>query len=94
MTAEVRGLRRYHVEVRRQEEAHALASSHGHTISLGVRRGASSAGFNAAETLLAALGACLMTNVNALAAKMHLQLNDVRIEIEGDRRAWGRSATA
>lgn len=80
------GLRHYRVEVTRQDEAHALASSHGHTLPLGVRRGDSTAGFNAAETLLAALGTCLLTNINALAAKMHLQVNGVRVEIEGDRR--------
>lgn len=86
MTDKSGGLRRYRVEVTRQDEAHALASSHGHTLALGVRRGDPTAGFNAAETLLAALGACLMSNVNALAAKMRLQLNGVRVEIEGDRR--------
>lgn len=86
MTDEPGGLRRYRVEVMRQDEAHALASSHGHTLALGVRRGDPTAGFNAAETLLASLGACLITNVNALAAKMHLQVDGVRVEIEGLRR--------
>lgn len=76
----------YQVTVERRDEAHALASSHGHTLPLGVHRNDPTPGFNAAETLLAALGACLITNVNALAAKMRLQVNGVRVEIEGDRR--------
>lgn len=79
-------VRAYHVAVERRDEAHARASSHGHTLMLGVRRSDVTAGFNAAETLLAALGACLITNVNALADKMRLQVDGVRVEVEGDRR--------
>ena len=80
------GLRTYRVQVERQDDVHALASAHGHSLTLGVSRSDPTAGFNAAETLLAALGACLIANVNALAAKMHLQVEGVRLEIEGDRR--------
>jgi uncharacterized OsmC-like protein len=80
------GSRTYHGAVERQGEAHAEASSHGHTLTLGGRRGDPTAGLNAAETLLASLGACLITNVNALADKMRLQVNGLRVEIEGDRR--------
>ncbi len=80
------GVRTYHVIVDRQDEGQAQASSHGHTLTLGVRRGDPTTGFNAAETLLAALGVCLITNVNALAAKMRLQVDGVRVEVEGDRR--------
>ncbi|MGQ9585731.1 MAG: OsmC family protein [Anaerolineae bacterium] len=71
--------------VERQDEAHALAHSHGFTLPLGVRRGDPSAGFNAAETLLASLGACLVTNLTSLAAKMRLRVDGVRVEIEGLR---------
>lgn len=80
------GLRTYRVQVDRQDDIHAQASAHGHSLTLGVRRGDQAASFNAAETLLAALGACLITNVNALTTKMHLQVEGVRLEIEGDRR--------
>lgn len=77
--------RTYSVVVVRQDEAHALAHSHGFTLPLGVRRGDPSAGFNAAETLLASLGACLITNLTSLAAKMRLQVDGVRVEVEGLR---------
>lgn len=80
------GLRTYAVAVERQDGSHARASTHGHTLMLGVRRGDPTAGFNAAETLLAALGVCLITNVNALVDKMRLQVDHVRVELEGDRR--------
>jgi putative redox protein len=79
-------MRTYHVTVERQDEFGARASAHGHTLSVGVKRGDSTAGFNAAETLLAALGTCLITNVNALSEKMRLHVDSVRVEIEGDRR--------
>ena len=82
-------LRTYRVVVERQDEAHALASSHGHMLTLGVRRGDATTGFNAAEALLASLGVCLITNVNALAEKMRLQVDGVRVEVEGGRR-WSR----
>ncbi|MGQ9684611.1 MAG: OsmC family protein, partial [Anaerolineae bacterium] len=32
------------------------------------------------------LGVCLITNVNTLATKMRLQVDGVRVEVEGDRR--------
>lgn len=77
--------RKYNVTVERQDEAHALAHAHGFTLPLGVRRGDPSAGFNAAETLLASLGACLVTNLTSLAAKMRLQVDGIRVEVEGLR---------
>jgi putative redox protein len=80
------GLHTYYVEVERHDETHAMASSHGHILTLGVRHGDPTAGFKAVETLLAALGVCLTTNVNDLADKMRLQVDSVYVEIEGDRR--------
>lgn len=79
-------LKKYHVTLKRLDGAHAVASSHGHTLILDVSRGDLTVGFNAAETLLASLGVCLITNVNTLAGKMRLQVDGVRIEVEGHRR--------
>ena len=76
----------YHVKVTRQDDAHAVAETRGHRLQLNVKKGAGEAGFNAAETLLAALGACILTNVNAIGAKMHLQIDDARIEFDAVRR--------
>lgn len=77
----------YHVSMHREDELHARAEAHGHTLQLGVHRGDPEAGFNAAETLMAALGACLMANINSMAASMHLQIGDARIKINGVRRS-------
>jgi len=76
----------YHVTVSRQGEAHAIAEARGHTLALNVKKGDGAAGFNAAETLLAALGTCILTNVNSLANKMRLQIDDARIEFDAVRR--------
>lgn len=45
----------YHVNVTIQDDSHALAATRGHRLSLNVKKGAGEAGFNAAETLLAAV---------------------------------------
>lgn len=69
----------YTVTVARQDESHAVASARGHELTLNVKKGDGAAGFNAAETLLAALGTCLLTNINAIAGKMRLQIDDARV---------------
>ncbi len=76
----------YHVNVTIQDDSHVLAETRGHRLSLNVKKGAGEAGFNAAETLLAALGTCMLTNVNAISEKMHLKVDSARIEFDADRR--------
>jgi uncharacterized OsmC-like protein len=73
------------VTVTIQDKSHALAETRGHELTLNVKKGAGEAGFNAAETLLAALGACILTNVNAIGGKMHLKIDQARMEFEADR---------
>ena len=76
----------YYVNVAIQDESHAEAETRGHRISLNVKKGSGEAGFNAAETLLAALGACMLTNVNAISEKMRLKVESARIEFDANRR--------
>jgi uncharacterized OsmC-like protein len=76
----------YQVNVTIQDESHALAETRGHRLTFNVKKGAGEAGFNAAETLLAALGACMLTKVNAIGEKMHLKVESARIEFDADRR--------
>ena len=75
----------YHVNVTAQDDSRALAEAREHQLTLNVKKGAGEFGFNAAETLLAALGACLLTNVNAIGEKMRLQIDEARIEFEAVR---------
>ncbi len=83
---EEKGLRVYRVQVQRVDESHAAATTRDHQLRLGVRRGDPTAGFNAVETLLAALGTCLITNLISLSEKMHLQLDGITIDLAGYRR--------
>ena len=53
----------------RQDEDRVVAQARGHTLTLNARKGSGEAGLNAAETLMAARGTCLLTNMNALAQK-------------------------
>ncbi len=76
----------YHVTATIQDDSHALIETRGHQLTLNVKKGAGEAGFNAAETLLAALGACMLTNVNAIGEKMHLKVESARMEFDADRR--------
>jgi uncharacterized OsmC-like protein len=76
----------YHVSVTTQNDSHAEAETRGHRLTLNVKKGAGEAGFNAAETLLAALGICILTNVNAIGQKMRLQIDAARVEFDADRR--------
>ena len=76
----------YQVNVTIQDDLHVLDEACGHQLTLNVKKGASEAGFNAAETMLAALGTCLLTNVNAIGEKMRLQIDAARVEFEAERR--------
>ncbi len=76
----------YQVNVTLQDRSHAEAEMRGHRLPLNVRKGSGEAAFNAAETLLAALGACLLTNVNAIAEKMRLDIRSARIEFDAASR--------
>jgi uncharacterized OsmC-like protein len=76
----------YHVSVAQSDESHAVAQARDHALTLNIKKGDGAAGFNAAETLLAALGACILTNVNSLAQKMRLQVTNARIEFDAIRR--------
>jgi len=79
------GVQKYNVTVERDGPNKAVARTRGHTLVLNAEKGRGEIGFNAAETLMAALGACLMTNLNSLAAKMHLAIDDATLEIDAVR---------
>lgn len=80
------GDKTYRVTATRLDDSRARVTARGHELSLNIKKGSGETGFNAAETLLAALGACLLTNVNAIGAKMRLRIHAARIEFEATRR--------
>ncbi|HEY61653.1 MAG TPA: OsmC family protein [Anaerolineae bacterium] len=75
----------YHVSIVRLDDARAIARTREHTLTLNVKKGDGKVGFNAAETLMAAFGTCIMTNVNAISQKMHLKIDDAEIDIHATR---------
>ena len=75
-----------HVVVFRKDDTHAVAETRDHLMILNIKKGSGEGGFTAAETVLAALGACLLTNVNAIGEKMRLKIDDARIEFDAERR--------
>jgi len=76
---------KYSVVVKRDGETKAVAQAREHVLVLNAAKGQGTAGFNAAETLMASLGVCLMTNLNALSKKMHLRVDDATVEIDALR---------
>lgn len=76
----------YHVTAQIQDESHALIQTRGHELIFNVKKCSGEAGFNAAETLLAALSVCMLTNVNAIGEKMRLKVESARIEFDATRR--------
>jgi len=85
MTTAKRGFQQYDVTVTRQDEVHSVASAGEHRLLLGTRRGDLTAGFNAAQTLLAAQGACLISNLTHFAELMRLDVAEIRIDVRGLR---------
>ena len=75
----------YQMTVRRLDEFHAESHVRDFTLTTGVKRADPTAGPNAVETLLSALGTCLLTNVNTLMAQMHLAIADARVELTATR---------
>jgi uncharacterized OsmC-like protein len=73
------------VNVNQQDGSSAIAQARHHQITLNVKKASGEAGFTAAEAFLASLGACLLTNLNAIGAKMHLEIDDARVEFDAER---------
>ena len=75
----------YAVTVTRRDDSHSVASAGDHQLLLGTRRGDLTAGFNAAQTVLAALGACLISNINYFAEMLRLDVVDLSVNLRGLR---------
>ncbi|MGC9217612.1 OsmC family protein [Acidithiobacillus sp.] len=75
----------YQVRVERTDSMHVTASVRGFDIPLGAKRADPTAGFNPVETLLSAMGACLLTAISFVAEASHILLAGARIELEATR---------
>ncbi len=57
----------YEVQMRRESAQQVIARTRDLSLTLGAKRGDLEAGFNPVETLLSALGACLLTALQMVA---------------------------
>ena len=74
------------VVVRRISDKIAHAESHGRRMELAIKGGDPSLGFTAPETALAALGSCILSNLNKGAEALGIQVDDARVEFDVTKR--------
>ena len=78
---------RFHVAVKRISGQKARAEAHGQTLELAIKGGDPTLGFTAPETLLAAFGACILSNVTRNAAEMGLRVEHAEVVFDGVKHA-------
>jgi uncharacterized OsmC-like protein len=78
-------MQNYQVRVERTDSDHARASVRDFELRLGAKRADPRAGFNPVETLLAALGDCLLTALDFVAELSKIPITGAWIELEATR---------
>lgn len=78
-------MQNYRVHVERADSYHARAMVREFELRLGARRADPTAGFNPVETLLAALGDCLLTALDFVAELSKIPVTGAWIELEATR---------
>jgi uncharacterized OsmC-like protein len=79
-------VKKYELVITRESDKIALASAHGTSLRISMAGMEPQLGFTAPETVIAAYGACLMTNITKEAKTNNLKLDDVRIEFNATKR--------
>ena len=77
---------RFHVTVTRTGQKTARAEAHGQVLDLAIKGGDPTLGFTAPEALLAAFGACILSNVTRNAAEMGLTVQAAEVVFDGVKR--------
>lgn len=75
----------YQVQVHRLNAQTVQASTRSFSVVLGAKRADETAGMNPVETLLSALGSCLLTSLAMVAELSHIPIGDVGVEVMGTR---------
>ena len=75
----------YEVQMRRQSAQQVIASTRDLSLTLGAKRGDPEAGFNPVETLLSALGSCLLTALQMVAELSRVPITGMAIQLTGAR---------
>ncbi|AEJ41863.1 hypothetical protein TPY_3711 [Sulfobacillus acidophilus TPY] len=78
-------MQEYSVTVSRQDVNHAVATTRSFSLTLGARRGDLTAGFNPVETLLSAMGSCLLTSLQMVAELSRLPIGETAMTLTAIR---------
>jgi uncharacterized OsmC-like protein len=76
----------FDVKVKRINGGQAEVEAHGQKITLATRGDDPNLGITAPETVLAAFGTCVISNINKLSAEMGLKIDDISIEFRAKKR--------
>jgi len=76
----------FDVKVKRINGGRAEVEAHGQKITLATRGDEPNLGITAPETVLAALGTCVISNINKLSGEAGLKIDDVSIEFQAKKR--------
>lgn len=76
---------RFHVETRRVDTHHSVATCKQASIALDTDMGGNPEAFNPAELLLAALSACMIKGIERVVPMLKFQLRGVEVELDGVR---------
>jgi len=80
------GTQQYQVHLVRQPDGiRTAAMVRDFSLLLGAHRGDASAGFNAVETVLSAVGACLTSSLTMVAELSRVQLTELEVDVIGAR---------
>lgn len=76
----------FNVKIKRINGGRAEVEAHGQKIVLATRGDDPTLGITAPETVMAALGTCIISNINKMAGEAGLKIEDVGIEFEAKKR--------
>jgi uncharacterized OsmC-like protein len=86
MNTQTPEMKKFKVSVKRISMQQAVAETHGQKVTLAIQGKDPNLGFTAPETVLAAFGACILSNVTKGAMEMGLQVEDASIEFDAMKR--------
>lgn len=78
--------KKFEISLSRENGKIAVASAHGSTLKMSLVGTEPELGFTPPETVIAAYGACIMSNINKAAQAESLKIDDLRIEFTAQKR--------
>lgn len=79
-------VKKYEISLTRENDKMAVASAHGTALKISMDGMNPANGFTAPETLIAAYGACVMTNIGKAAKEASVKIDDIKITFTATKR--------